>query len=222
MIEWIGTFIEAVADFPFWAMAGFFFLAGFIEIIFPPWPGTTILVFGGCISGAGYPMGWLVIGIAFYLGESVGSILAYEFGRRRGRRILDWKVVKKVFTPTAEKKATNWMEKYGVGMLWIAKFTAGINSPCILLAGMMKMPRLKCYLSIALACFVHNCLFFIGGNMVGGNWEDVLVFVERNNRLTIQIAIGLAIVYVLYQVIRHYVINYRKKKNNGGEGDNEQ
>lgn len=217
MTQWIGSIIDTIVQMPLWAIAIFYFMAGFIEMIAPPWPGTTILIFGGCLRGMGFDAGWIVIGLMFYLGESVGSVLLYELGLRGGGRILQWKLVRKLFTEEVEAKARGWFERYGSGMLYIAKFTAGINSPAILLAGVMHMNRAKAYLAVFIACLLHNGIYFAIGNVIGGSWEDVLVFVGHNNRVVFWLAVAAGAVYGAYRIIMYLLL--RRKRKNGGKND---
>ncbi len=217
MTEWIGSVIDAILGFPPAAVAVFFFLSGLIEIIFQPWPGTTILVFGGCISAMGFPYGWLLICMMFWMGESCGSYIVYEIGERGGNKVLDWPVIGKVITPGVRGKFTKWITEYGSGMLVIAKFTAGVNTAAILFAGVARLPRRKAYSVIGGACAVHNIVFFLIGTLIGGSWEDVLAFMGEYNKLAIWIGVALLVLYIGWKLFAYM----RKKRKQSLEGEEE-
>ena len=64
---------------------GFFFLSGFLQIVFPPYPGDSVLVFGGCLGGAGGTAWAALLG---YLTATIATSLAlFELGYRLNRRI---------------------------------------------------------------------------------------------------------------------------------------
>jgi len=210
MNEWIGRMMEALFDLPPVTVALFYFFAGFIEILFQPWPGTTIIVFGGCITMMGFPQGWLLILLMFWLGETLGTYLVYEIGARGGEKVLEWKWVKKLITKSLLDKFDTWMGKYGVGVLGVAKFTAGVNTTMILLTGVIKMDRKKAYLGIGGFCLLHNLFYYSIGLLLGGTWEEVIEFIGKYNRAAVWIAVALAVLYVLYRVIRHFALDRRK------------
>lgn len=214
MIEWIGTFIEGIMDLPLLGVAAFFFFSGLIEIIFQPWPGTTILVFGGCLSGMGYDAGWIAVGLMFFLGEALGTLIVFEFGAHHGARLLQWKWVRRIYSENMQRRAEQWVQKFGVGMLFIAKFTAGVNTAADLFGGIMRFPRIKAYPAMLSACFLHNLLFFFAGNRLGDSWEAVVAFMAENNWRMIGIVALLLAAYVAYKLIARWW-NRRQKIDDG-------
>lgn len=221
MTEWIGGVLNALLELPPWAVAAFYLVAGFIEIIFQPWPGTTIIAFGGCITMMGFPMGWLWILGMFWLGESLGSYVVYEIGARGGERVLGWKLVRKIVTKSMVSKFHTWMEKYGVGMLGVAKFTAGVNTTAILLTGVVRMDRKRAYPGIGGFCLLHNLLFYSVGLLLGGSWEELVAFIDRYSRVALAIAIVAAAGYVAYRLIRWWFFDRPKALRDAQAGEEE-
>lgn len=187
-----------------WIVYLFFFLSAVLQITVPPYPGDTLLVFGGYMGSTQLDLGFMPIFISYWLGTVVTSYVLYELGKWKGEAILRSKFISKYFGKRHQDRAKTWVLKYGLITFFICKFIPGVNSLIIIFGGIFKYNKIWAYIGIGIASLVHNIIFFSTGRTIGSNWDNIKNFLRAYNRtVLIVLGIGLA-VYLIYWFTRRF------------------
>lgn len=162
----------------------------FLENVFPPIPSELVLPFAGFLVHEG-DLNFFGVWIASTIGSLLGALALYWIGawaddhvvrgfiRRYGR----W------FTISEKDydRALHFFDRYGNIMVFTGRLIPIVRSIISLPAGADKMPIPKFLLFTALGSMIWNGLLVFAGMQLGENWEDVISFVERYQRVTIVI-----------------------------------
>lgn len=215
MTSFVESLLLNIDKLPLIVVYLFFFLSGFLQIAFPPYPGDTVLVFGGCLDGLHLPATGY-IALAGYLSATlVTSLLLYELGYRLTNRIFSIPLITQIMPVDQRASVEVRFKRHGVGLLALCKFIPGINTLVILLGGVLRYPRAKGMGAIALSSLVHNLLFFYVGHILGSNLDAINRFL-RDYSL---IAAGLAIVAGAIALIWYFGKKRKEKKSNEADSD---
>ncbi len=198
-------FFTAVPPEFYWV---FLLVSVFIENIFPPYPGDSVVVFSGYLAHSGH-LSFLSIAVAVILGNLSSAALMYYFGIHIMEFFLGHlrsKTLKEVFSPDHLTKTHDWFNRYGLVAVVFSRFSAGIRFFVAIVAGMVKM-HIALFLSAFLvATLLWNSLLVGGGYVLGQNWEELLTYIRIYSGF---IALGLFLA-VLLLLVRYT----RKNKSN--------
>ncbi len=125
----VGFFTE----YGYWAVFVILIACGFGL----PIPEDITLVSGGVISGLGLtnPHWMLAVGLA---GVLAGDSTMFLLGRVFGYRIQRIRTFRKILSPRRFSQIQRKFKKYGLGLLFVARFLPGLRSPIFLVAGMSR------------------------------------------------------------------------------------
>jgi len=183
-------------------------LSAFLENIFPPLPGDTIVLFGSFLVGIGR-LSFLGAYLSTTAGSLVGFISIFFLGRYLGRRFFierDYRFIK------ADNiiKAENWYRRYGYTIIVINRFIPGIRSVIALAGGISGLDSLKVAILALISGGLWNFIWTILGYSLGSNWDtfqaDVTKIIWKYN-ITLLLIIGVVILLLLF---RWY---FKRKKN---------
>ncbi|MBU3827180.1 MAG: DedA family protein [Candidatus Anaerobiospirillum merdipullorum] len=120
-------------DYGYWAVFAILIACGFGL----PIPEDITLVSGGVISGLGMtnPHWMLVVGL---VGVLAGDSTMFLLGRVFGYRIQRIRTFRKILSPRRFSQIQRKFKKYGLGLLFVARFLPGLRSPIFLVAGMSR------------------------------------------------------------------------------------
>ena len=197
MLESLFNFIE---QSPPWLVFATVFLASYIENIFPPIPGDTILVFGAYLVGRGQ----LSFGMAMattLLGSVLGFLTLYVVGYKYGRGFM-YSTQQTWFSPKSLKRVENLFDKWGYGVVLINRFLAGLRSVVGLFSGLGKLNIWKVIILSTISSLLWNGTLIWLGSTIGENWEKIGVYLNRYNT-----AVSIVIVAIIAGFLIHrYVI----------------
>ena len=178
MTAFVENLLMHIDELPLGVVFLFFFMSGFLQIAFPPYPGDTVLVFGGCLGGLALSTaGWLAL--AGYLSATVlTSLVLYELGFRLTDRIFSIRLIAKIMPVEKRASVEEKFKRHGVWLLAVCKFIPGVNTLVILLGGVLRYPRLRGMGAITLSSVVHNLLFFYAGHLLGRNLDAINRFLR--------------------------------------------
>ena len=207
MLESLFSFIEQA---PPWLVFVTVFLASYIENIFPPIPGDTILIFGAYLVGRGN----LSFGMAMattLTGSVLGFLTLYVVGYKYGRGFM-YSKTQTWFSPKSLERVETLFEKWGYGVVLINRFLAGLRSVIGLFSGIGKLDIWKVILLSTVSSLFWNGTLIWLGSSIGENWEQIGIYLKRYNT-----AVSLVIVTILAGFLIHrYVIvkeNISEQKN---------
>ncbi|MCS6985163.1 MAG: DedA family protein [Leptospiraceae bacterium] len=183
------------------AYYGFFIgFSAFIENIFPPYPGDTVIVFAGYLL-AKRLIGLSELVISVYAGNLAGASIMYYFGEH----VLDW--IQKIsrgrlladFDKSKIDTTKKWFDRYGIWTVIFSRFSAGIRFFVAIAAGLVRMPFFLFLLCFALATTLWNALLIYGGYALGENWEKMLEILRIYNIVVIGLLASIIVVVLLWR-----------------------
>jgi membrane protein DedA with SNARE-associated domain len=145
----------------------------FLEHVFPPFWGDTVMLIGAFLAGLGRVDGPSVFAAAF-LGSCLGASAAYGMGHKYGRsclRMLGRGGRVERLLATAEA----WYERHGSKVLAVNRFLPGVRGVFLPLAGITGMPFRQVLLWSSTSNALYCGLLLGVGAFVGANNEDFTV-----------------------------------------------
>lgn len=144
---------QLMASFGHWIYIGLFGLI-FIEtglVVFPFLPGDSMLFLSGSLaamSGSGLNIGLLIV--MLILAAILGDGCNFELGKRYGHRLLNNRLLKRLFKPSRLQMTEQFFEKHGPAAIFLGRFVPVVRTLVPFTAGMTGMR----YRSFA----IFNCL----------------------------------------------------------------
>ncbi|MEA3391403.1 MAG: DedA family protein [Candidatus Marinimicrobia bacterium] len=177
-------------------------LAYFIENVFPPLPGDTMLVFTAYVFGLYFGRNefiWLyVFSIA---GAVLGFMMMVFLGHHFGRQFFvekNFKFANSDFMTKAEK----YMDHYGVLMVLGNRIFFGMRPVIGLVSGMSKMRWYNTLILVTVSSLVFNAAFIFLGYVLGENWELIESILKKYSIFTIVALIAL-VVFTVIRIRKH-------------------
>lgn len=185
-------------------LVGFFTEYGYIAVFVIliacgfglPVPEDITLVSGGVISGLGLtnPHFMLAVGLA---GVLIGDSTMFLLGRIFGYRIQRIKTFRKILSPRRFSHIQRQFKKYGLGLLFVARFLPGLRSPIFLVAGMSRRISYLTFIAMdGVAALISVPVWVYLGFFFADNLDLLMKYVSDVQRV-IYLILGLIIVVVL-------------------------
>ncbi len=177
-------------------------LAYFIENVFPPLPGDTMLVFSAYVFGLYFTQNdfiWLYV--FSLIGAVLGFMMMVFLGKRFDRQFFvdrNFKFASSDFMIKAEK----YMDHYGAWMVLGNRLFFGMRPVIGLVSG---MSRIKWYTSLVLvtvSSLVFNAAFILLGYILGENWPLIESILKNYSIVTI-IALAALIIFAVITIRKH-------------------
>ncbi len=198
LFDWIQTLSPAWAYFSIVAIS-------YGENLVPPVPGDMVVVLGGYLAGTGL-LDLPVVILLSTIGGTLGFMTMYAFGSLIGGAVMDPDRLKWI-PKRRVKRASEWLHRWGYGVIAANRFLSGLRSVISLTVGMAHMNVWRTLGFSALSSLVWTSLIAFAGYKVGENWELVSQWIRQYG----QVIAGLIAIFVLFQLIR-YVVNVNKDR----------
>jgi len=102
------------------------------------------------------------------------------------------------------KKAERWFDRYGEGVVIVSRFLPGVRAVVSALAGISGMrPRKVAFYAFVSVVFWYGALITLGLT-VEANWRLAVGLVEQYNRVLIIGITAIAVISVVYLMIRNH------------------
>lgn len=173
----------------------FFFINSVLQILFPPYPGDTIVVFQGYLSSHGILNTYLLLTVTL-CGTYLSSIFLFNLGFKYHYKLFNNRLIKKYVDYNKVKSLESWFKRYGALVIIVSKFIPGLGFASILAAGIFKLPVKTTYISIAVSTLIHNGILFFAGRIAGDNMDLIKNIIFEYNKLIIICLFILSIVYL--------------------------
>jgi membrane protein DedA with SNARE-associated domain len=203
-MEILLEYLDSLPDYLVYVALG---LSSFVENLFPPIPGDTIIVFGAFLVGIGrLNLFWVYFSTT--LGSLSGFMSLFWIGRYLGRRFFierDYRFIK------AENiiKAEDWFRKYGYFLIVLNRFIPAIRSVISVAGGISGLSGTKVSILALMSCAVWNIIWTLLGYALGSNWE---AFKTSMSAIMMRYNIAILILFclfVLFIIIRR---QFKRKK----------
>jgi len=178
----------------FFASLGYFGVALglMIEVI----PSEIVLAYAGYLVAEGHIkfIGAIIAGV---IGGTIAQLFLYWIGYYGGRPIIEkygkYILINKHHLDLAE----NWFSKYGVGVVFTARFIPVVRHAISIPAGLAKMPISQFTFYTVLAIIPWSIFFVLVGEKLGRNWDTAKEVLAPYTPMLIAIAFALFVVYLL-------------------------
>lgn len=161
-------------------------------------PSEIVLAYGGFLVARGEVslVGAIVFGT---IGCLLQQVILYGIGRYGGRPALDkfgkYLHLKKKHLDIAE----NWFNRYGPGMVFLARFVPVLRQAISIPAGMARMPLLTFLFFTLLGTIPWAVLFVYLGRALGDNWEQIGEKAAPYVNQALYGALALAVLYFIWK-----------------------
>jgi membrane protein DedA with SNARE-associated domain len=190
MKEFIFSVLEFLSELGYFGIA----LGLMIEVI----PSEIVLGYGGYMISEGI-LGYPGAIIAGTIGGTFAQLFLYWAGYYGGRPFLE-KYGKYVFIKKKQiDLSEEWFKKYGVGVIFFARFIPVVRHAISIPAGIAKMSAAKFTLYTVAAIIPWTILFLYLGHALGENWSHIKEYAAQ---YTLPIIIGAVILGVIYFLIK--------------------
>lgn len=172
------------------------FLYSFLEVVFPPLPGDSLLILSGSISGMS-GINPVVIMISASLGTFTSSILLYFLGRKMGKVLLQSSKYSRLLDTKMFHMLEKCFQRYGFWTIFLSRFIPVVRSGIILAAGMVNMEKLKTFLTVGVSIMMSTTVFVMSGRFLGQNWRQLPEFWHDRIRILFLTFLLFSILYLL-------------------------
>jgi membrane protein DedA with SNARE-associated domain len=170
-----------------------------VENLFPPIPSEFVLPFAGFLV-AGGQMSFLWVVVAGTLGSVGGAVILYFFGLWAGEPVLRYLVRRYgrwwLLSEADLDRTIQFFVRRGDVVVFFARVVPLFRSLISLPAGMSRMPFGKFLLLTTLGSAIWSTILVWAGVLLGANWEQILGFISRYQRLIVVAAVLAAVVFV--------------------------
>lgn len=171
------------------------FISSFVETIFPPYPGDTVIVF--CSFAAARQQHALVLVLALsILGSYLGALLLWALGRTWARTprsgFMGW-----LSRSSSMDRARSLIRERGTIIVILSRFIPGVRSLIILAAGLAGMRFGRAAWAVALAVIMWQTILVAGGYSVGMYWLEVISFISKAGLALA--ALALVFIYLIWR-----------------------
>jgi membrane protein DedA with SNARE-associated domain len=202
MEAFIDDLLLRIETLPLYLTFLVFFASAFLQIAFPPYPGDTVLVFGGCLGGLLLSAHGTLAFLGYLSATVLTSLALYALGYRLNERIFRMRFIAKLMPVERRASVEHKYRRFGVGLLAVCKFIPGVNTLVILLGGVLRYPRVPACLAITLSSALHNLLFYYVGHLLGRNLDAIKLFLRDYTVVAISVVALLSLLGVGYLIFQ--------------------
>lgn len=166
-----------------------------------PLPATPLLLAAGALAGAGQMNLSLAIAIAV-LASLLGDLSWYEFGRRRGGKVLNLLCRISLEPDSCVRKTENAFVRHGSRSLLIAKFVPGLNTMAPPLAGIIGMRLGRFLVFDAMGALLYIGSFIGLGFVFSDQLEKVAARIANLGFSLLVILVGALAAYITWKYIQ--------------------
>ncbi len=205
MFEYLDTFFHQLPPFTAYL---FLFISAFVENVFPPIPGDTVTLIGAYLVSSG-KLSFIGVYISTSLGSVLGFFTMYLIGMKLGRKFLDSRIGRKVFSEAQYKKTEKWFSKYGYGIIAANRFLSGTRSVISIFAGSFHLNWFRVLILATISALLWNGILIYIIYTVGLNWDVIRNLISQYNKVVIALTFAV-IAYIIIRKIRQKKIQDNK------------
>lgn len=176
---------------------GILLVSTFMENIFPPFPGDSIILAGAFIAGEGN-IGYFGVLISVVTGGVAGGMILYYIGRFKGRSYFIRRN-SKYFGKSSLVRVENLFNKYGNFVLIFSRFFAGVRSAISIAAGLGDVRLSRMFILTVISNLLW-CSMLVGMMYyTKSNWRMILDLVKDYHMVLFTVALA---IFVLWGLVR--------------------
>jgi membrane protein DedA with SNARE-associated domain len=176
-----------------------------------PIPEDITLVATGVIVSAKVTNIWKSIFVCMS-GVLIGDSFIYFIGRYSGRQIFKHPFIMKLIKPQLYQSARNAFSRFGVNIIFIARFLPGLRAPVFYFAGATKKSYAKFILIDGMAALISVPIWVYVGKVFGENLDYLEILIKKMKFGSLLIGLFLIILFILGGMFKNRMINILNKK----------
>lgn len=189
------------------------FMALLVCGIGAPIPEDVTLVAGGVIAGLGYANVHAMFAVTM-AGVLIGDAGMFLLGHHFGARMLRWRLIAWILTPSRYAAVQSKFERYGNRMLFSARFLPGMRTAVFVSAGLTHRVSLGRFLLLdGMAALISVPIWVYLGYFGANNHQWLLTWIHRGQT---GLWLAAAIIAVIVGV---YTLRRRSRRRALTEGD---
>ncbi len=160
--------ISIIHHFPYFGL----FVLLVLGVIGFPFPEDAILILCGLLiaNNVVKPVPALLV---VSLGMLMTDYFLYHVGRKYGRKVVTHRRFRKIISAKRITRLEKTFRKWGVLVIFLGRHLVGLRSQIFLVAGILKMPRLKFVLADAVSS-VATISLMVGAGYWGGSTLELI------------------------------------------------
>ncbi len=154
------------------------FFGSFVEYVFPPFPGDTLVLLGAwyAVNGA---LSWPATFLAVTGGALAGALVDWRVGVALGRRLDRGARRRGGLTEERLERFEAGYRRWGVWLLAANRFLPGVRAFVFLAAGACGLPLGRVLLFGGISAALWNGLLLAAGGLLVGNLQELLRLAAR-------------------------------------------
>ena len=174
------------------------FTACFVENVFPPFPGDSVIVAAGGLVALGR-LDLVLTMIIIVIGGIASVMLWYTLGRRFGRSYFVRKDFR-YFSASDVERMEERFRKWGAVVLVASRFIVGMRVVLAVVAGISRYPAGRMILFSTVSYLLFSGLLFLAAHKLVENLSAVEYYFTAYNHVAWPLLIGLVALLVVHKV----------------------
>lgn len=199
--QFTAQLIELVRTSPVWLSSLILFVSVFLEYMFPPFPGDTVLVAGGFFIAQG-AIPFLPAALALVTGSITGSMAGWYLGRLAKQNARAKAIVFRFFGDANLEKVHQAYERHGSWMLVVNRFLPGIRGFFMIGAGFTGIPFYKVAIYGTLSALIWNALLVSAGFFLSENLAELIDLFRTYSLVILGAVLSLIAIFILRRYLR--------------------
>jgi membrane protein DedA with SNARE-associated domain len=198
-MSYIQSLIDFAGSHPHFAFSAVLFLAlsEALPVIGTVVPGSTLIIGISALATTAEVKPWILV-VGALLGAVAGDALSFWLGYRYHRQILrGWPLNR---FPRLIKRSAQFIRRYGMASVFLARFTAVVRAFVPLMAGVLKMSSQHFYVANVLSALVWAPIHVFPGVLAG---MAISVAGPHATKLIVFVLGALIIGSIIWHWLRH-------------------
>ena len=157
------------------------FFGSFVEYVFPPFPGDTLVLLGAWYAVNGV-LSWPMTFLAVTAGALAGAYVDWRAGVALGRRLERSAHRKGGLTEARLVRFEEGYRRWGAWLLVANRFLPGVRAFFFLAAGACGIPLGKVLLFGGVSAALWNVLLLAAGGLLVGNLDELVRLLDQYTR----------------------------------------
>ncbi len=179
-MSWLDDPVAAAAALPTLVLPLFVFGSALLEYLFPPYWGDTFVLLGFFLAGQGAVPAAIIFAAAL-AGSVLGSLAAYQLGRRYGMAVTE-RLVPSRRRPPSRRRLQSLFRRFGERLLLVNRFLPVIRGVMLYGAGALRLPLRRVVFYCTLSNLAFISLLMWAGLLTAGSWSEIQAAFRQSNR----------------------------------------
>jgi len=173
---------------------GILIVSAYIENIFPPFPGDAVVLAGLYLAGKG-DINYIGVLISAVSGGMAGAMTLYAIGFLKGRRFFETGKGR-TLAKGGLSKMDRLFQKYGVTIILVSRFVAGIRSAIAISTGIARYSVVRMMVLTTISFLLWYAM--LTGLMIysKSNWRMIVDIVRQYNVVLIAVGVVVLVIWI--------------------------